>query len=212
VIAYPGVVAKERIRKSLGFSEIAGPITFINVGSPGKRKNQRALVQLARELEPFIDNFRVLIIGREEEPGSIAEIERFAREQGVAHRVLCAGPRSPRVVRRLIRRSCLYLQSSKSESFGIAPLEAVSEGIPALALDQPAAREILPPSAILPRADFARTTAAKVLQLLCSPERRSRLWTAQVARVRDLFSVEATRRAYREIYLNNPNTPTGVRS
>ena len=175
---------------------------MINVGSPGRRKNQRALVLLARELERSFDHFRILIVGREEEPGAIASIERLARELGVSHRIVCTGPRSPRVVRRLIRRSRVYLQSSKSESFGIAPLEAVSEGVPALALDQPAAREILPASAILPREDFSRRTATKLLELFSSHERRSRLWTVQVGRVRDLFSAEATRRAYRTIYHN----------
>jgi phosphatidylinositol alpha-1,6-mannosyltransferase len=68
------------------------------------------------------------------EGNDMARIEAFARDSGVADRVLFKGGISRDILIEAYRMADLYVMPSTGEGFGIAFLEAMASGTPALGL------------------------------------------------------------------------------
>ena len=81
-----------------------------------------------------------VIIGEGEDR---ARLGALAREAGIAERVLFLGAVSPDRLAACYRMADLYVMPSTGEGFGIAFLEAMASGTPALGLDVAGARDAL---------------------------------------------------------------------
>jgi len=95
----------------------------------------------------------------------------------------------------------LYVQSSKSESFGMAPLEAMSAGVPVVVSDAGALPEIVidgENGLTFPAGD-AKVLAERLIRLLSDPTARGTIAAAGRARAQE-FSVEKMITAHRQLY------------
>lgn len=114
--------------------------TLITVGHLVNRKRHadvvRALALLA-ERHPHL-RYRVVGDGPELEP-----LRRLAAALGVADRVTLLGARPPAVALRELRDACLFVMPSVDEAFGVAYVEAMAAGVPALGCEnEPGPRDI----------------------------------------------------------------------
>ncbi|HEV2862426.1 MAG TPA: glycosyltransferase family 4 protein [Pyrinomonadaceae bacterium] len=81
--------------------------------------------------------------------------------------------RDAELLQELFDRSCLFVMPSLYEPFGIAPLEAMANGVPALVSDAWALRELVEPGLTGERVEVGseEDLAEKITALLSSPER-----------------------------------------
>jgi starch synthase len=81
--------------------------------------------------------------------------------------------RDAALLQELFDRSCLFVMPSLYEPFGIAPLEAMANGVPALVSDAWALRELVEPGVTGERVQVGSEShlAEKITALLSSPER-----------------------------------------
>lgn len=142
------------------------------------------LIEAFAVLAPEFPELRLRIVGSgpQEE-----ELERLAQQLGIAHRMEVR-PRVPhhRVPEELHGLD-VYVALSKldSESFGVAVIEASACGLPVVVSDAGGLPEVVVDGAtgfVVPRAD-ARAAAAKLRELLRSPELRARMGGAGAAHV-----------------------------
>lgn len=125
------------------------------------------------------------------------ELSQLAAELGVAGRVGFLGQRAD--VDRLLRESDVFVHSSANESFGMAPLEAMSIGLPVVCSDIPGLREVVGDAALRFRAGDSGQLAELIGRLGALPE----LWQSVSAAVRHRalsFSITNTARAHLRIY------------
>jgi teichuronic acid biosynthesis glycosyltransferase TuaC len=149
-----------------------------------------------------IAQLRYLVIGDGPER---ARIERLASELGVADRVELAGQLPHEEALRRARRAWLFAMPSVDEAFGVAYIEAMAAGIPAIGCaGEPGPEEIaaagegivlVPPGDVAALADALRS-------LITDEPRREALGGAARSTVKDSFSWEACGRdtlaAYQE--------------
>lgn len=125
-----------------------------------------------------------------------AELEALIVELGLEALVQCLGRRDD--VPELLGRAELFaFSTTAAEGFGIALVEAMASGLPVMASDVPACREVLADGAaglLAPAGDVAAWT--QELQFLMGDERaRKRLAVAARQRA-DRFSIEACARSW----------------
>jgi glycosyltransferase involved in cell wall biosynthesis len=96
-------------------------------------KDFQTLLGAARLLADRRDDFQLALVGRGTEG---AELASAICEAGVDHVVATLGPR--RDVPAILAAADVFVLSSKRETFGLAPLEAMAAGVPVVASDLPA--------------------------------------------------------------------------
>jgi len=125
------------------------------------------------------------------------ELERFAAELGVARRVQFLGLRTD--VDALLRESDVFVHSPDHESFGMAPLEAMSIGLPVICSDVPGLREVVGDAALRFQAGDTAQLAAHIRSVAACPE----LWQSVATAVRKRalgFSISSAARAHLSAY------------
>ena len=150
------------------------------VGAVQKRKNPLAALAAATAAE-----LPLVVAG----PAKDAELARKLERRGA--RVTGYVPQEELV--ELYRGAACVLQTSRYEGFGLPVLEALACGIPVVAVDEPALREVGGDAAIYAS---EATLADAIRQALAEREQRS---AAGIARAR-LFSWEAAARRTLAVY------------
>jgi glycosyltransferase involved in cell wall biosynthesis len=115
-----------------------GPTDLLHVGSNIPRKRIDVLLAVfaaVRRTEPAARLIKA---------GGVftAEQERLARELGVRDAVVIVPKSSREVLAAVYQRASLVLQPSEAEGFGLPVLEALACGVPLVASDIPALREV----------------------------------------------------------------------
>jgi teichuronic acid biosynthesis glycosyltransferase TuaC len=145
---------------------------------------------------------RYLVIGDgpQREP-----LERLARELGVADRVEFAGQLDPAAALARSRQAWCFVMPSTEEAFGVAYIEAMAAGIPAIGCrGEPGPEEIAAagPGIVLVTPRSPRELAEVIRPLLADDSRRSELGSGARATVEREFTWEhcgeATVAAYQE--------------
>jgi glycosyltransferase involved in cell wall biosynthesis len=123
---------RERIRAELGIPSGARVIGAVGRLHPGKRYD----LLLAAAAPLLTDDRRLLLVG---EGSERAALEERARSLGIADRVLFAGerPATP-----LLSAMDVFASPSPYETFGLALLEAVANGLPVVYRRSPALDEL----------------------------------------------------------------------
>ncbi|MBX9606754.1 MAG: glycosyltransferase [Gammaproteobacteria bacterium] len=113
-----------------------------NIGMFSRLKGQAVLVQSFAELAREFPDVHLVIVGseRELEPGVKQELESIAATYDVSDRVIFAGSRDD--VRMLLYSFELFVMPSRVEGFGLALVEAMVSGVPAIVSDIPAFKEL----------------------------------------------------------------------
>ena len=98
---------------------------LISVGTLEPRKNQAYLLQVLAEAKRRGHDYRLTVVGDGNDRG---KLESLANELGVSDQVTFAGSRNG--VRELLRDHRVFVHAALHESFGIALVEAMAEGLP----------------------------------------------------------------------------------
>lgn len=127
-------------RESLGFQ--SGDFIIVSVGRLRPEKGFQTIVKALKELPK---KYKLLIIGDGPEKN---RLEMLSKSLAIHDRVYFAGNKNN--VESYFKAGDLYVSASQSEGFGLTIIEAAAAGLPILASDIPAFREILPKSALFP--------------------------------------------------------------
>jgi glycosyltransferase involved in cell wall biosynthesis len=124
------------------------------LGRAEEYKGVLELPKLARELlRRGCSDFEIRVAG---DGGALRSLEEMLQREGLGRLINPIGVQR-NVLPELLGADVLVFPSLLKESFGIAPLEAVAAGVPVVAYDGGAVREVLgnaPGSTIVPRGDI----------------------------------------------------------
>jgi glycosyltransferase involved in cell wall biosynthesis len=182
-------VSRDDIRQSLGIPIDAR--VLINVGRLAPSKNQSFLVSLM----PLLPCVHLVIVGEGELRAMLAGA---ARELGVDDRVHFTGEVSHETVHRCLRAGDVFVFPSLYEGLSLALIEAMRAGLPAVAHDIPAIRDVLAGSGTLLPLDRGQWAHA-LLELLLNPDLRQGQGQASRARS-ERFSLDRMVDEYESLF------------
>jgi phosphatidylinositol alpha-1,6-mannosyltransferase len=119
------------LKTRLGLSGKRVLLTVGRMAADEREKGQDRVIALLPELLRLGHDAAYVVIG---EGDDRPRLERLAEKMGLSDRVLFLGPVSSEVAVQAYRMADLFLMPSKQEGFGIAFLEAMACGTPALGL------------------------------------------------------------------------------
>jgi glycosyltransferase involved in cell wall biosynthesis len=182
-----------RPRGSRPFSDVP---RFITVGRLEPQKGHDTLLRALAGVPP---PWRLDIVGT----GSLErDLRELAERMHIASRVHFLGERND--VPDLLAASDLFLFPSRWEGMGLALLEAMAAGVPALASDLPAIREFAPARSLVRPDDPAAWSRAVSRALAASSELIARAPELE-RRVRRAYGINRMVDAYAETYENMMN-------
>jgi glycosyltransferase involved in cell wall biosynthesis len=151
---------------------------------------------VVREVRPQV---RLVIVGREVEPGYDAQLKSLAKELGVDDCVVFTGQRAD--VPSLMAAADIYAMPSQFEPFGLVYLEAMAMELPIVALDNGGTPEVVENGAVglLSAAGDERSLADNLLTLIDNPTLR-RTMGAQGRQNATKFTVERLARGCEDVY------------
>jgi glycosyltransferase involved in cell wall biosynthesis len=166
------------------------PDTILSVGSLSDRKDHATLLRAAGQLE----SVQVLIAG----DGPLRNsLRKLCAELRLHERVRFLGRRDD--IPELMASAEVYVQPSRVEGFGLAPLEAMAAGLPVIASDAPGMREVVDGAALTFPVGNADALAGRLRDLLSKPELRAELSRASLRRAAQ-FSIDRTVEGYQMVY------------
>jgi glycosyltransferase involved in cell wall biosynthesis len=156
------------MRERLGIAQDA--LVIGSVGRLSPQKRPELLIRLLGELLPRFPGLRLVLAGS----GPLEKaLRRCADARQLAGQVIFAGYQER--VEEMLPAFDLHLLFSSREGFGIATIEAMACGVPAVATDVPGNADVLGHSAggLLVPSDDLQAAAAIVASLLADPLRRA---------------------------------------
>lgn len=172
---------------------------LLHVGSNIPRKRLDVLLETFARVRRERPGTRLLRVGA---PWTPAQADLAAR-LGVGEGVTIL-PRLPaEELAAAYRRAALLVQPSDAEGFGLPVAEALASGVPVLASDLPALREVGGTAAAYAPAGDPAAWAERTLELLREHAARPAAWTTRQARGRsqaERFRWEHTVKAVAEVY------------
>jgi glycosyltransferase involved in cell wall biosynthesis len=173
-------------------------VTLVSVMRLAMRKRPLALIEMldevGRRTPPSSWQARIVGEGRQME-----RMGRMLRRRGMEEHVHLLGGRSPEQIRSLYADAHVYVAPATKESFGIAPLEARSAGLPVVTMASGGVREFVRDGVegILCRDDEDMVAAMTRLVVDESLRRRMTAYNTRVAPDMDWnLSLEQLGRAY----------------
>ncbi|KAF0218714.1 MAG: hypothetical protein FD174_2497 [Geobacteraceae bacterium] len=130
----------------------------------------------------------------------VHDLKRISEKEGLSERVFFPGPTAD--VFRVFAGAAVVVHTSWTESFGMALVEAMSCGVPVIAHDLEGMREVVTDgvTGYLVRPGDVEGLAARLDELLESPELRNRMGGAGHAMVRERFDMAARATEYLLLY------------
>lgn len=195
-LGLPSPDRRDRVRGALGIPPSARVV--LNVGRQEYQKGQRDLVAAARTLAPSHPDLIVLIAGR---PGTAsAELDAAITEAGLGDQVRVLGFRSD--LPDLLAAADLFAFPSLYEGLGGALIEAMALGLPIVASDIPAVREVLEPggNADLVSASDSGALAGAIGALLEDPARARAYGVRSRERFEERFTLAGSTARMLQLY------------
>lgn len=175
-----------------------GEIVIGTVGRFDPVKNIGGLVAAFINLPgPLRNGSRLLLVGDGPEA---ARIKRFSEQQGVAERIIFVGMRSD--VADLLNIMDVYVQPSHFEGVPNAVLEAMGCALPVVATDVGGVAEVVENgiTGVLVPPDSSDALTSAIRNLVCRPEKMTRLGRAGYHRVCNRFSIEKMVSDYEQLF------------
>jgi glycosyltransferase involved in cell wall biosynthesis len=175
-------------------------LTVGMVGRLDRIKDQKTLLTAFKEVRRHRPDARLWLIG----DGDLrAALEQHAREIGVDESAVFWGARKD--VGDLLGRIDMFaFSTTRNEGFGIALAEAMAVGLPIVASDVAACREVLAGGLcglLVPPEDPAAFATA-ILDMLADPDRQRRLADAAKARAEREYGIASCARRYYDYLLS----------
>lgn len=186
-----GIAAADPIDDPAGASTIP---TASMCGRLDSTKDYETLVAAAALLQERGEAVRFFFIG---DGAGRRDLERLVRDRKLVDRIHFLGVRDD--VPQILRASDVFAFSVKpEEGQGIALVEAMAAGVPVVASDVGACREVLDGGrcGMLVKAGDAQAMADGIRTLIADEERATALADAARQRVRDLFDIRQTAKGY----------------
>lgn len=172
-----------------------GPV-LIAVGRLLPHKRQEILIETFAKLARGRPDLAMWIVG---DGPARAQLENAAVQHGVADRVTFWGYRTD--VPRLLAAATLFVNASRLEGMSNAVLEAMALGIASVVADAPGVSECHRNAETGLVVDGTVDAMAEaVARLLDDPAQRACLGTAARERIRQVYSIEANRRRFLDLY------------
>ena len=189
-IVVPGIPFSSSNNSTLEQRQTRGPV-FLNAGEVCTRKNQELQIELADAYKSNGLPALFILAGPVGDGYRSFFMERIKRA-GLLEYFVLTGPLSRESLLLEYSRSTLYIHTSRSESFGMVLIEAMSRGLPVLSLENQASREIFRgnPEAILAPDLCGREIFERVQELLYNPIRLKELQNKQSDIFRNNFTRE----------------------
>ena len=174
------------------------------VGELAQVKGQEDFLHAAAILKSLRDDVDFVVAGDDKSRAgeNRRALERLSSELELSERVRITGWADD--VFALLRTFDVFVSASRSESFGIAIVEAMASGVPVVATMTPGAREIIDAEntgKLVPIGD-AEALAKAIGELLDDPKTRARLATAALQSVRERFSLDRMVASTEQVYLD----------
>jgi len=151
---------------------IDGPF-ILTVGTVEPRKNQKVLVRALARAGRRLGSYRLVIAGA---PGwGQAELMNEIEESSMGERVVVTGGIGASALACLYSRASIFAFPSAYEGFGIPLTEALGFGIPSIASQDAALREVAGGAAVHLEANDADAWADGLANLAGDPDRREEL-------------------------------------
>lgn len=148
---------------------------LLYVGSYEPRKNVRGALS-GYQLAASKGGLPPLVLVVEPESGHRDAVMASAAELGLGNRLVWRSALSDRQLAALYCGATLFIYPSLYEGFGFTALQALSYGVPTIAGDAGAAREILGNAALLVSPTEPSALAAAIVDLLENTEQRERMY------------------------------------
>ena len=187
-------------RKALARKQLGLPPDALVIGSVARlsaQKRPQALLALFARLAPQFPNLYLVLVGTGPLEG---RLRLQAQQSGWQDRIVFAGFRQR--VELLMPAFDLHLLLSKNEGFGIATIEAMACGVPAVGTDVPGTHDILHDSEgglLLPPGDGDAACQA-VADLLRDPARRQRMGRQARLEALQHYSMQRLEQQLRQFY------------
>jgi len=169
---------------------------LIAVGRLLAHKRQALLIDAFAQLASRRPELQLWIVG---DGAERASLEGEANRLGVAERVVFWGHRTD--VPHLLATATLFVNASSWEGMSNAVLEAMALGLASVVVDAPGVSEchLDGETGLIVQADVTAIATA-IASLLDDAERRKRMGEAARNRVRSVYSIEANRRRFLDVY------------
>ncbi len=170
---------------------------FISVGRLAKEKNWETLLEATAQVAQKHEDVRLAIIGHGDDR---QELEEYAQELGIGHRVEFVGKLPFEEVPRYLKAADLFCTASITETQGLVTMEAMAADLPVVAVDAPGTRDAVDDGQQgLLTENTSEALAAAMERLLSDEELHRRFVEAVQHKVQEF---EATRQAERlvEVY------------
>ena len=187
-------------RKVLARRQLGLPPDALVIGSVARlsaQKRPQALLALFARLAPQFPSLNLVLVGT----GPLDAMLRLqAQQAGLQDRVVFAGFRQR--IELLMPAFDLHLLLSKNEGFGIATIEAMACGVPAVGTDVPGTHDILHDSegGLLLPFDDEDAACAAVADLLRDPARRQRMGRQARLEAEQHYSMQRLEQQLRQFY------------
>ena len=147
VLVLPNTVRDEfspgdgsKVRAALGLERRRVLLTVGGMNSEHRYKGQDRIIAAIPRLVAMGHDVHYMVVGEgDDQP----RLEALAVKERVKHRVHFLGPAPSRELADLYRAADLYVMPSTGEGFGIAFLEAMASGTPAMGLNIAGAKDVL---------------------------------------------------------------------
>lgn len=146
------------------------------VGRPNPHKNLERLVEAMERLAPKYPELKLVLAGKPDK--NYEQLQRYSLSRNLTSQVLFIGKVSDGQLRWLYENCQAYVFPSLSEGFGLPGLEAMVHGAPVIASKATCLPEIYGPAAHYFNPYNSNDIAAKIDQVLESPQLRHSLVTA----------------------------------
>ncbi|MBI5360228.1 MAG: glycosyltransferase family 4 protein [Planctomycetes bacterium] len=187
---------KARLKSSLGLEPPQKIVTI--TGRLTSEKGHDYLLETIKLVAGKMPFVRLLIVGEGPER---TELEKLAREYGIAQNVIFLGLRND--VKHILAISDLFVLASRYEGFGLVLLEAMAMRVPVIATGVGGVPEIIDDgvTGMLALHDRPDEFAAKITELLQNSEKADRIASAGRQIVMRDFSMDKMVDGFEKLYL-----------
>lgn len=193
----PGVGREER-RREFGFGQT--DVVVLTVCRLFPAKGPGDLIRALGLVHEVRSDVKLLVVGREMEPGYAAHLKSVAEELGLQDHVILAGQRGD--VPALMAAADIFAMPSLFEPFGLVYLEAMAMELPVVGLDSGGTPEVVTHGSdgLLSPAGDARSIADSLLRLAAEPDTRREMGRRGRQKAIEEFTVQRLARGCESVY------------
>ncbi len=199
-VALPDPPTQAKLRDTRAKLKISDSMfVIVTVANLISYKGYRDLLQALTSIAPSLPKqWRFVAVGRDEGIG--LDLMRYALDQGITENILWLGERDD--VSDILATADIFVLASHQEGFSNALIEAMAQGLPAVATSIGGNRDAVAngETGLLVGVQSPDELAAAILKLALDPDLRQSYGAAARARVRNLFSLDACVGRYENLY------------